>query len=99
MLCWPCNGSHHDALAYQEAPKLIESLSKSEIKAYTRLALTFLLLTATRQSEVLDATWDEIDIDKQCWIIPAERMKASNEHRVPLSKQALAVLLEAGELY
>ena len=93
------NGSHHDALAYQEAPKLIESLSKSEIKPSTRLALTFLLLTATRQSEVLDATWDEIDIDKQCWIIPAERMKASNEHQVPLSKQALAVLLEAGELY
>ena len=93
------NGSHHDALAYQEAPELIESLSKSEIKPYTRLALTFLLLTATRQSEVLDASWDEIDIDKQCWIIPAERMKASNEHRVPLSKQALAVILEAGELY
>ena len=92
-------GRHHEALPYQEAPELIKQLYESQIKPSTRLALAFLLLTATRQSETLGARWDEIDLEKQCWVIPKERMKASLEHKVPLSKQALAVLLEAGERY
>jgi integrase len=58
------------------------------------LALQFLILTATRTSEVLNATWAEVDLDAATWTIPADRMKASREHRVPLSKPALALLRE-----
>ncbi|MEI7608129.1 MAG: integrase arm-type DNA-binding domain-containing protein [Rhodospirillaceae bacterium] len=55
-------------------------------------ALEFAILTACRSGEVYGATWDEIDLDAQTWIIPAERMKAEAEHRVPLSEPALALL-------
>jgi len=56
------------------------------------LALEFLILTATRTAEVIEATWTEIDLDAAVWTIPPERMKAKKEHRVPLSKPALAIL-------
>ena len=65
----------------------------------TRLALTYLILTASRQSEVLLASWDEVDIDKRQWIIPAARMKAGSEHIVPLNDRTMFVLNEAKELY
>lgn len=58
------------------------------------LALQFLILTATRTSEVLNATWAEVGLDAAVWTIPADRMKAGREHRVPLSKPALALLRE-----
>ena len=60
----------------------------------TRLAFRFLVLTATRNGEVRGATWDEMDVDGALWTIPAARMKAAVEHRVPLSDAALAVLDE-----
>lgn len=55
-------------------------------------AVEFLVLTATRSGEVRHATWDEVDLTSQIWTIPAERMKAGREHRVPLSNQAVALL-------
>ena len=55
-------------------------------------ALEFLILTATRTGETLGATWDEVDIAARLWTIPAARMKAGKDHRVPLSDAALAVL-------
>ena len=55
----------------------------------TKLAFEFLVLTAVRSGEVRGATWDEIDMDAATWTIPAERMKAGVEHRVPLSAPAL----------
>ena len=55
-------------------------------------ALEFLTLTAARSGEVRGAQWNEIDLTKKIWVIPAERMKAKREHRVPLSKQAIAIL-------
>jgi integrase len=54
--------------------------------------LEFLILTAARSGEVLGATWPEIDFDARLWIIPAERMKAGREHRVPLTEAALKTL-------
>ena len=57
-------------------------------------ALELIILTATRTSEVLKATWDEIDLDQRIWTIPAERMKAGREHRVPLSEPAASLLEE-----
>ena len=57
-------------------------------------ALLFVILTAARSGEVRGATWDEIDLAEQVWTIPAERMKASKSHRVPLSDDAMALLQE-----
>ena len=56
------------------------------------LALEFLILTAARTGEVIGATWNEIDFGEAVWTVRAERMKANKEHRVPLSKPALAIL-------
>lgn len=50
------------------------------------------MLTAARTSEVINARWEEFDLSKGVWTIPAERMKAGREHRVPLSKAAIAIV-------
>jgi len=55
-------------------------------------ALEFAILTAARTSEVLGATWSEIDLDARLWTIPAERMKAGREHRVPLGNRAVEII-------
>ena len=56
------------------------------------LALEFVILTVARTNEVLGATWDEVDFKKGTWTIPAARMKAGKEHRVPLSPRAIEIL-------
>ena len=56
------------------------------------LALRLLILTATRTGEVLGASWAEVDLEARVWTIPASRMKAKREHRVPLTEAAMAVL-------
>ena len=69
----------------------------AKLRADTTLgarALEFLVLTATRTSETLGARWDEIDLDQRMWTIPANRMKAGREHRVPLSARAIGILNE-----
>ena len=62
------------------------------------LAFEFLVLTACRSGEVRGVLWKEVDLEAREWRIPAERMKAKREHRVPLSTGALAVLRQAREL-
>ena len=57
--------------------------------------MSFLVLTAARSGEVRLATWDEMDLDADVWTIPAARMKAKRDHRVPLSGRALALLHDA----
>jgi integrase len=81
---------HHAAVPYAELPELMTRLRKAEGSAAR--ALQFLTLTATRASETLLATWDEINLSEKVWIIPGERMKGGKEHRVPLSPQALELL-------
>ena len=63
----------------------------------TKLAIEFLTLTAARSGEVRGARWNEIDMDAAVWTIPAGRMKAGREHRVPLTAAALDVLRDARE--
>ena len=63
-----------------------------------KLAFEFLVLTATRSAEVRLATWQEIDLVSMVWTIPQERMKATREHRIPLSKRAVEVLRAAAQL-
>lgn len=81
---------HHAALPYGEMPAFMAALRKRE--GIAPRALEFAILTAARTSEVLGARWDEIDLDKKIWTIPAERMKARREHRVPLSDAAMTLL-------
>lgn len=57
-------------------------------------ALEFVVLTATRTSETIGATWDEVDLAGKTWTIPASRIKAGKEHRVPLSPRAVEILEE-----
>ncbi len=81
---------HHAALPYGEVSDFIADLRGRE--AVAALALEFLILTAARSGEVLGATWGEIDLKAKVWTVPATRMKAGREHRVPLSKRAVTVL-------
>ena len=81
---------HHEAMPIDELPRFMVDLRTHE--GTGARALELLILTATRSGEVRGATWSEIDLDAATWIIPAARMKAGKEHRVPLSKQAIAVL-------
>ena len=81
---------HHAALPYADIPAFMLQLRQQ--KGMAALALEFAILTVTRTGEVIGATWDEIDLDQAVWMIPAERMKAKREHRVPLSAPALAIL-------
>lgn len=81
---------HHAALPYREVPAFMADLKTREGNGAR--ALEFAILTAARSGEVRGATWSEIDFDARLWTVPAGRMKAGREHRVPLSKQAIALL-------
>lgn len=81
---------HHKALAYEALPAFVAALRARE--AVAALALEFAILTAARSGEVIGATWGEVDLDKAVWTVPASRMKAAKEHRVPLSPRALEIL-------
>lgn len=81
---------HHRALAYSDLPGFVAQLGKAE--GVPARALEFLILTAARTGEVMGARWSEIDQATKTWTLPAERMKAGREHRVPLSDRALEIL-------
>jgi len=85
---------HHAALPFNDMAEFFGSLSAKP--AMTARALQFLILTAARSGEVLGATWSEVDLDRSLWVVPASRMKAGKEHRVPLSEAALNVLKSVG---
>ena len=89
---------HHRALPHAEVATALDRVGSSSAWAGTKLAFEFLVLTATRVSEVRLATWDEIDFDSSLWTVPADRMKAGIPHRVPLCTRAMEVLAEAREL-
>ena len=81
---------HHPALEFQALPAFMTKLrSQNGVAAQ---ALEFTILTAARTGEVIGATWGEIDLDQALWTVPAERMKARNEHKVPLSDAPVALL-------
>ena len=81
--------SHHPALPFQQIGEFMRELRTKS--GFSVLALEFLILTATRTSEVLNAKWDEFDIENKVWVIPAERMKAGKAHRVPLNTRAVEI--------
>ena len=83
------HGAVADALAIVRA---------SQASVTTKDAFEFLVLTAARSGEARLATWDEMDLDAGVWTIPAARMKAKRDHRVPLSGRALAILHDVRRL-
>jgi len=83
---------HHSALPYAELPAFLARLREQE--GVAARALEFLVLTAARTGEVIGARWNEVDLPDKTWTVPAARMKAHREHRVPLSARALAILDE-----
>ena len=83
---------HHAAMTFDVLPAFM-----SELRAATGLtwrALEFTILTAARTTEALGARWSEFDLDKKIWTVPAERMKAGKEHRVPLSPRVVEIIKE-----
>lgn len=81
------------ALPCQEVPQAMPVIRQAKVRyPAARLGLEFMILTATRRNETLLARWAEIDMDAALWIVPGERMKSGREHRIPLSRQAVAIL-------
>jgi integrase len=82
--------NHHAALPYDALPEFWAALNERQGTAAR--ALEFTILTAARTGEVIGAQWDEIDLKNKIWVVPAERMKAKKEHRIPLSDRAVEIL-------
>jgi integrase len=81
---------HHAALPYEEIAAFMVELRR--VDGVGARALEFAILTAARTGEVTGARWAEINLAERIWTVPAERMKAGKEHRVPLSDAAIVVL-------
>ena len=91
--------THRQALPHKDVAAAIETVQTSRsARPAVKLAFEFLVLTAARSSEVRLATWDEIDTVGAVWTVPAARMKAKREHRVPLCDRALEILEAARTL-
>ena len=82
---------HHPAIPYKQISEFTAQLR--DRKGSSALALEFMILTAARTGEIRGAKWQEIDLTTNVWTVPAERMKAGREHRVPLSSRAVAILM------
>lgn len=87
---------HRSALPYAEMPSLMANLRA--LDSVSARALEFCILCASRTNEVVGAQWPEIDLATKLWTVPAERMKANREHRVPLSDRAVAILKEVSKV-
>jgi integrase len=87
---------HHPAMPFGEVGAFLAELRMDT--GIAARALEFLILTAARSGEVLQARWDEIDLASRLWIVPAERAKSGREHRVPLSDAALAIVKSMAEI-
>lgn len=81
---------HYKALAFDEMPTFMSKLRQQDW--LSARALELVILTACRNSEARNAKWSEFDLDKKIWTIPAERMKAGKEHKVPLCDSAITLL-------
>lgn len=90
---------HFACLDIKEMPEFLERLEKNDARLFhrTRRAIRLLMLTFVRTSELINATWDEFDLDNALWEIPGSRMKMRKPHIVPLSRQAVVLLREQKE--
>lgn len=83
---------HHAAMDWKDVPQFVAELRQRP--AFAARAMEFLILCASRTSEVLGMRWQEVDLASRVWVVPAERMKGERVHRVPLSDRAMAILRE-----
>jgi len=81
----------------KDAGFVIRSLREYRGSPIVRMALEFLMLTFVRPGNVRAARWEDIDLEAKVWTIPAEQMKMGREHKVPLSRQAIAILHQMEE--
>jgi integrase len=88
---------HHAALPYPALAEFMAELRQQE--GIAARALEFAILTVARTGEVIGAKWSEIDLEARLWTVPAERMKAGREHRVPLNDPAVAILIAMREVW
>lgn len=88
----PTKKTNYTRLPANELPELLQKIDDYDGQPLTKLALKLMALTFVRTGELIGARWDEIELDKELWRIPAERMKMRSPHIVPLSKQAIAVI-------
>ena len=88
----PAVKAHFRALPYREVSAALETIEASRASLSAKAALRLVVLTACRSGEARGATWAEVDLEAREWRIPADRMKAQRDHRVPLSEGAMAVL-------
>ena len=89
---------NHPAVPWRNVAAALELVDGTSASKAVKACLRFQVLTAVRPGEARGARWAEIDLDEKTWTIPAERMKTGQEHRVPLSDAAVAVLSEARRL-
>lgn len=87
---------HHPALPIHDLPIFWQKLTSTD--SIASAALQFLILTAARSGEIRGAIWDEFDLDKRLWTVPAIRMKAAREHVVPLSESCIEILRRMQEI-
>jgi integrase len=83
---------HHQAMAFADLPAFMGRLRG--LSSISARALEFTILTAARTGETIGALWPEIDVEAKVWTVPADRMKAQREHRVPLTDRAMEILRE-----
>ncbi len=84
--------NHMPSLSPEQLPELMRTIANASIKKTTRCLIEWQLHTMTRPGEAAGTRWEEIDLEKNLWAIPAVRMKKKRPHRVPLSPQMLALL-------
>ncbi len=92
---------HFASIEVDELPKLLKAMEVNDARLFkqTILALKLMLLTFVRTSELINATWEEVDLVNHVWRIPPERMKMRKAHIVPLSHQVISILQELSELF
>ena len=88
--------AHHPALPFQRIGEFVAELRQHS--GFSAYALELLILTATRTSEVIEAKWNEFDLESKVWTLPAERMKAGKEHRIPLNTRSMEILGQLKEI-
>ena len=86
---------HHKAMPHKDVPAFVARLGA--LGSISAMALEFCILTAARSGEVLNANWSEFDLKDGAWTVPAKRMKAAREHRVPLGRRPLELLQKLQE--
>lgn len=92
------NKTNFNAITIDELPSFLKEIDGMGCHKNTKLLFKFQLLTMVRSTEARLATWDEIDLERKVWVIPADRMKCKREHKVQLSEQVISIISQAKEL-